>query len=155
MSLLSREKFLEVVERAPLVSMDLIVWNGTAALLSRRTNRPAQGYWFVPGGRIRKNEPMRHAFARICRQELGVEGALSDARFLNVYEHFYEDNVAGDPAFGTHYVSLGYVLKMDLPLKSLPPEQHADYKWCTRDFILNYDEVHENTKAYFRDFTGT
>jgi hypothetical protein len=44
MSLLSREKFLEVVERAPLVSMDLIVWNGTAALLGRRTNRPAQGY---------------------------------------------------------------------------------------------------------------
>jgi colanic acid biosynthesis protein WcaH len=153
MSFLSRQEFLGVVERAPLVSMDLVVWNGNAALLGRRTNRPAQGYWFVPGGRIRKNEPMRDAFSRIARQELGVELTFDQAQFLGVYEHFYDDNVAGAPSFGTHYVSLGYVVRVNPPIDSLPAEQHGDYKWCTRDFILNSAEVHANTKAYFRDFT--
>jgi len=53
---LGREEFLEVVERAPLVSIDLIVRRGDGlVLLGRRTNEPAKDFWFVPGGRIYKN----------------------------------------------------------------------------------------------------
>lgn len=42
-------------------------------LLGQRLNRPAQGYWFVPGGRIHKDETMTQAFARLTKEELGVE----------------------------------------------------------------------------------
>lgn len=43
--------FKTVVASTPLVSMDLIVRNKRdQVLLGLRTNRPAQGFWFVPGG---------------------------------------------------------------------------------------------------------
>ncbi|MBJ6922853.1 GDP-mannose mannosyl hydrolase, partial [Vibrio cholerae] len=41
--------FKTVVASTPLVSMDLIVRNRYGqVLLGLRTNRPAQGFWFVP-----------------------------------------------------------------------------------------------------------
>ncbi len=47
--------FLKVIDAAPLVTIDLIIRNPKSdVLLGKRLNRPAQGFWFVPGGRIRK-----------------------------------------------------------------------------------------------------
>jgi colanic acid biosynthesis protein WcaH len=49
------EDFATVVRSTPLISIDLIVENESGEfLLGKRTNRPAQGYWFVPGGRVQK-----------------------------------------------------------------------------------------------------
>lgn len=49
--------FETVVASAPLISIDLLVENEQGQyLLGLRKNRPAQGYWFVPGGRVQKNE---------------------------------------------------------------------------------------------------
>lgn len=50
---LSQEDFATVVRSTPLISIDLIVENERGEfLLGKRTNRPAQGFWFVPGGRV-------------------------------------------------------------------------------------------------------
>ena len=50
---LSQQAFATVVESTPLISIDLIVENEQGEiLLGKRTNRPARGYWFVPGGRV-------------------------------------------------------------------------------------------------------
>ena len=71
---LGREEFLEVVDRAPLVSIDLAVRDAKGrVLLGKRTNEPAKGCWFVPGGRIHKNERLDAAFRRICLDELGKQ----------------------------------------------------------------------------------
>lgn len=51
MMFLRQEDFATVVRSTPLVSLDFIVENSRGEfLLGKRTNRPAQGYWFVPGG---------------------------------------------------------------------------------------------------------
>jgi colanic acid biosynthesis protein WcaH len=72
--MLSKDVFLGVVDAAPLVAMDLVVVRGgTEILLGLRNNRPAQGFWFVPGGRIRKNEAMQAALARVAHDELGLQ----------------------------------------------------------------------------------
>ncbi|ESH96950.1 GDP-mannose mannosyl hydrolase NudD [Salmonella enterica subsp. enterica serovar Agona str. 632182-2] len=50
---LRQEDFAAVVRTTPLISLDFIVENGQGEiLLGQRLNRPAQGYWFVPGGRV-------------------------------------------------------------------------------------------------------
>ncbi len=55
---LSREDFATVVRSTPLVSIDLLVENRRGEyLLGRRNNRPAQGFWFVPGAGFRKMKP--------------------------------------------------------------------------------------------------
>lgn len=148
--LLPREQFLEVVERAPLTSIDLIVRDPAGrVLLGLRRNQPARGWWFVPGGCIRKDETLDVAFNHIARGELGVDARRADARFLGVYEHFYPDNAGDRPGFGTHYVVQGYALDVEA-LPVLPPEQHSEYRWLPVDALMDDPLVHENTKAYFR-----
>lgn len=64
--LLPVHEFAQVIDRTPLVSLDLLVENGQGEfLLGLRTNRPAQGFWFVPGGRVRKGETLAQAFERL------------------------------------------------------------------------------------------
>lgn len=146
---LDKETFRTVVRSAPLVSIDLVVINSQGqVLLGQRTNRPAQGFWFVPGGRILKNEAMAAAFLRLSKAELGFASELGDAEFLGVYEHFYTDNFSGTD-FSTHYVVLGYRLMHDLDLNSLPDAQHHSYRWFDVAELLASVQVHDNTKAYF------
>ena len=146
---LDKETFRTVVRSAPLVSIDLVVINSQGqVLLGQRTNRPAQSFWFVPGGRILKNEVMAAAFLRLSKAELGFTSELGDAEFLGVYEHFYTDNFSGTD-FSTHYVVLGYRLVHDLDLNSLPDAQHHSYRWFDIAELLDSVQVHDNTKAYF------
>ena len=146
---LDKETFRTVVRSAPLVSIDLVVINSQGqVLLGQRTNRPAQGFWFVPGGRILKNEAMAAAFLRLSKAELGFASELGDAEFLGVYEHFYTDNFSGTD-FSTHYVVLGYRLVHDRDLNSLPDAQHHSYRWFDIAELLASVQVHDNTKAYF------
>ncbi|WP_455884612.1 GDP-mannose mannosyl hydrolase [Pseudomonas spelaei] len=145
--------FKTVVASTPLVAIDLVVRNGRGeTLLGLRVNRPAYGFWFVPGGRIQKNESLDAAFRRITRDELGHAFERGQARLLGVYEHFYDDSVFANAGAGpdTHYVVLGYCLELadDLPLQP-PTEQHQQYRWWPQDELRISPRVHENTRAYF------
>lgn len=151
-SLLSREAFVTVVRDAPLVSMDLIVEDEQGlVLVGERRNAPAQGFWFAPGGRIRKNETLQAAFVRTTLDELGVAFTLEQAEWKGVYEHFYDDNFAQEPGFGTHYVVLAYRLKVTRSQLKLPEAQHAAYRWAAPAELAVDPVVHDNTQAYFRD----
>ncbi|MDF4907686.1 GDP-mannose mannosyl hydrolase, partial [Vibrio parahaemolyticus] len=47
---LSKQRFSQVIESTPLVSIDLVIEDESGqVLLGERLNRPAQGFWFVPG----------------------------------------------------------------------------------------------------------
>ncbi len=145
---LSGDLFRSVVAATPLVAIDLVVENPQGEiLLGLRNNRPAQGYWFVPGGRIRKNESLDAAFRRLTRDELGVEALRSTATLLGVYEHLYQDSVFGDTP-DTHYVVIAYHLHLDLEVGRLPSAQHHDYRWWPRSEMALSDQVHANSKAY-------
>jgi len=65
---LSEAVFSTACAALPLVSIDLIVIRqgdqGRELQLGLRNNRPVQGWWFTPGGRIRKNEPLASALQR-------------------------------------------------------------------------------------------
>ncbi|CAK7000505.1 GDP-mannose mannosyl hydrolase [Providencia rettgeri] len=146
---LSLDTFKTIVASTPLVSIDLVICNSkNQALLGQRNNRPAQGYWFVPGGRICKDETFDIAFQRLTINELGINYNINNSKFIGHYQHLYQDNFSDDN-FSTHYVVLGYFIKEDLDLNKLPLEQHRNYQWWNIDELLNSSEVHDNTKAYF------
>ncbi|PPC74959.1 GDP-mannose mannosyl hydrolase [Pokkaliibacter plantistimulans] len=146
---LSTTQFAAVIRNTPLISIDLIVRNkANQVLLGQRLNRPAQGYWFVPGGRIFKNERLADAFARLTREELGSEMKIEQANLLGVFEHLYEDCVFGDQTT-THYVVTGMELQLEHDLDDLPCAQHDHYRWFDQTLLLSADDVHTNTKAYF------
>jgi colanic acid biosynthesis protein WcaH len=143
--------FENVIKLTPLVSIDMVIRSSDGrVLVGRRNYEPAKGCFFVPGGRITKNETVAAAFRRLTLDELGVEKQIEEARFLGVYEHFYPTNRFERGAFGTHYVVLGYELTSPVEDALLPKEQHGEYAWRTEAELLNSPEVHKHTKAYFR-----
>lgn len=146
---LSHEDFATVVRSTPLISIDLVVENEAGEfLLGKRNNRPAQGLWFVPGGRVQKDETLADAFMRLTEAELGVRLPMSAGEFYGVWQHFYDDNFSGTD-FSTHYIVLGFRLRVDAKSLALPVEQHNDYCWLTPDALLARDNVHDNSRAYF------
>jgi len=147
---LKLETFLDIVRHTPLVSVDLIVRDETGRILvGLRNNRPAKDCWFVPGGRICKDERIAGAFRRVAHEELGADVSIDDATFLGVHEHLYPDNAGDVEGFGTHYVVLAYGITVDASALALDESQHRDYRWRTSKQLLDDDEVHANTKAYF------
>jgi colanic acid biosynthesis protein WcaH len=152
--MLSLNTFKKIIENTPLVSIDLVVYNQKGeVLLGKRNNRPAQGCWFVPGGRILKDESMSAAFKRLTLNELGVVFNFDKAELIGPFEHFYVDNFSGED-FSTHYIALGYRLVVDETLLKLPTEQHNQYKWMSEDELLSDSDVHKHSRWYF-DFSAT
>lgn len=148
---LSQQVFASVVQSTPLISLDFIVENAQGEfLLGKRTNRPAQGYWFVPGGRVLKDETLAQAFSRLTQDELGLRLPMSAGRFYGVWQHFYDDNFSGAD-FSTHYIVLGFRLRVEADRLCLPREQHHDYRWLSPSALLAAEDVHQNSRAYFEN----
>ena len=146
--MLHSKDFQQVVKNTPLVSIDLIVQNKKGKiLLGKRINEPAKNFWFVPGGRILKDETLDDAFARLTEGEIGKVHHRDSADFLGVYEHFYDNNVFNNK-FSTHHVVLAYkVYEDDIILN----DQHEEYEWYSIDTLLSSKDVHQHTKDYFME----
>jgi colanic acid biosynthesis protein WcaH len=152
-SRVSDDIFRPIVRWAPLVSLDLIIKDPAGrVLVGLRTNQPAKGWYFVPGGVIRKNETIEDAFTRILQVETGFRAALDAARLLGVFQHFYPTNRFEDPGYGTHYVVLAYELPLPCGLEVITDAQHTGFKWMSGAELISAADVHENTRAYLRQF---
>lgn len=140
---LSPEAFTSACAALPLVSVDVYLTHGQGSeavlLLGQRANRPAQGWWFTPGGRIRKQEALPHALARVLTDELGLPAAgAAHAQLLGAWDHFYPDS-AFRADVPTHYVNLAYQLRWedavggDVPPANAWPvgagAQHLAWRW--------------------------
>lgn len=147
---LHNEQFMTMVANMPLVSVDLVVVrDGKEVLLGLRNNRPAQGYWFVPGGRLLKNERRADALRRVAKRELGLDLAGLDVAFVGPYEHFYPDCFAGDVGVSTHYVVLAY--RVDVPADfnvEIGDDQHAALRWWPLVEAAGDPTVHAYSRAY-------
>lgn len=153
---LEKSDFKKVVLLAPLISIDLCILKKNKLLIGQRKNSPAKNFYFVPGGRVRKNEHLDQAINRILLKELGYKFTkkknLSD-NFLGFFEHFYEDNFQDNKNFSTHYVVLAFSLNFDYIIDAfdIPEEedQHSNYIW----YDLNHNNksklsIHEYTQYY-------
>ena len=147
---LNSDSFKQLVQNGILFSIDLVVLDHQSRILvGKRVNRPAQGSWFVPGGRVYKNEPLPKAFKRICLTELGQEFDYPQAWLLGLYDHFYKDSVFGED-ISTHYVNAPYLIKLEggMKLEKLPKYQHQDYRWLSINEIEQEDIVHPYSKVF-------
>lgn len=167
--MLPHDKYIKVIENTPLVSIDLIVKDKDTGkfLLGKRKNSPAKGTWFVPGSRIYKNETLRDGLVRVCRDEIGYDIRMNDfgeikqqslgPMPIRLYEHVYPTNFMdaidqnGD-LISTHYI----VIRQDIEVSKndinviVFANQHKDIGWFTVQELLERDDVHPNTKVYFR-----
>lgn len=135
---LPASEFAAAVAALPLVSVDWVVTNPDGQLLlGQRINAPARGWWFTPGGRIRKNEALAQAMLRVGQDELGLapdvcRQVLGKAWLMGAWDHFYPDS-AFSASVSTHYVNLPHWLPLtwaEVALLKLPVgEQHSAWQW--------------------------
>jgi colanic acid biosynthesis protein WcaH len=154
--MLSKRQFIALIQNAPLVSIDLIIRNPQGhILLGKRKNNPAIGYYFVPGGRIYKNESIAHALARIIGNELRLTVEdFDEIKQTRVYEHFYKNENNYDiKGVDTHYIIIAHSLKIKDEQKicvELEDNQHSAYLWMSTNALMKNELVHPNTKLYFK-----
>jgi colanic acid biosynthesis protein WcaH len=149
---LSTETFTNACSALPLVSIDLMITrpgeDGDELLLGLRNNRPAQGWWFTPGGRIRKNEPLREAMQRIAVSELNLANTfLSRATLLGAWDHFYPDS-AFSPDVSTHYINMAHWIRVDgveadtIDAPAGAEHQHTAWQWMPLKQSVQDQSVH-------------
>jgi len=152
--MLLEKDFKYTIENIPLISLDLIIKNKKREiLLGLRNNSPAKGYYFVPGGRIFKNEQIKDSIKRISKNEFGFEITNKDITIKGVYDHIYKngDNFLNNVKFNTHYIVIccEYKYYKDIDLNKLPKEQHSNYKFMSNNDLIKDDKVHYYVKNYF------
>tara|TARA_R110000868_G_scaffold265860_4_gene524753 strand:+ start:682 stop:1212 length:531 start_codon:yes stop_codon:yes gene_type:complete len=148
------EDFYRVVEKTPLVSVDLIIKNkDNEIVLGYRNNNPAFSTYFTPGGVIRKNEKVDDAIKRVLKDEVGIEydTIVNRITFNGVFNHFYDNNFTDDK-FGTHYVCLSYIIDIsNINIEntnngSSYDNQHSSIGWYSINDLKNNTEVHQYVK---------
>jgi colanic acid biosynthesis protein WcaH len=154
-ALLSEEAFTAAVKALPLVSIDLCLTTlDRRLLLGLRHNAPARGYWFTPGGRIRKGEPLAQALRRTIVDEIGnVALPLDRAVLMGAWDHFYPDS-AFSPAVTTHYVNLPHWIALSddafrhIGSLSNLASQHSDWQWMAVREAAVSELVHPYVRVY-------
>lgn len=153
MHILNLEDFKATVKNTVLFAIDMIVRNPEGKILiGLRNNPPAKGYWFVPGGRVYKNETLNEAFERILKNEIGITSdRIASCYLKGLYEHIYEDNIFEDPSFNTHYIVAACEIILNENIKPTTDCQHEMLKFDAVADILKDTNVHQYTKNYFME----
>lgn len=177
---LNEAEFAAVVSLTSIVSVDLLVFDGEGRiLLGRRTNEPARGTWFTPGGKVRKFEPLDAALRRVSATELGAAPCGRAPPLHGVYRHMYEtsrfpdegngekgekgergerkeeDEAPWSGRGGTDYVNFAYRLTLaeDYGGAQMVGDahcaQHEAMRWFTVEEAMHDPDVHPYVKCYF------
>ena len=157
---LDKKNFENIVLSTPLISIDLCILDKKKILLGKRKNSPAKKFYFVPGGRIRKNEIINFALSRILEDELGYRFIKKKIKkeLIGIYEHFYNDNFLDNNKFKTHYIVLAFLINFDDIEKMLEvpsqKDQHSDYIWYDLNNKNIQDiEIHKYTYSYIKSLS--
>ncbi len=149
MGYIPSDQYYDVIKRTQIVSVDLLIHVNGRYLLGKRKNRPAQGLYFVPGGKVYNNETILQGVQRVLRDEIGLDLYAQDCQLRGVYEHVYPDNYRDDLC-GTHYIVFAYDIKTsDNVNAECLMDQHTDFEWMTPNEIKSNPLVHQYNKYYF------
>ncbi len=139
------ETFGDCLAHLPQVCVEVVVAHDGGVVLARRTNEPAAGEWFWPGGRLYKGERLPVAARRIAREELGLAVAIE--RRLGVHSHFW-DTASVEGVDSRHTVNVVFLVtptdEFDVTLDC----QHDEWR-----LVHSLEEsAHEYAKEYIQAY---
>lgn len=148
--MLSLEDFKFVLSKTPLFAIDLLIKNDEEKfLLGLRKNSPAKNYYFVPGGRVFKDENLNDALKRISKSEIGIELTTNNIKPIGIYEHIYQENFFEIENISTHYIIFACESLITININDLPKTQNENFILLSSEEILSSDKIHKFTKNYF------
>ena len=138
------ETFGACLAHLPQVCVEVVVAHDGGVVLAHRTNDPAGGEWFWPGGRLYKGERLDDAAQRIAREELGL--SVTVERRLGVHGHFWE-TASVEGADSRHTVNVVFLVSPTDGLDITLDSQHDDWR-----LVHAVDETHHE---YVREYVET
>ena len=118
--LIEDELYHKIREVLPTVCVDLMVTNGQGEyLLAKRTEKPAKGSWWFPGGRIRKGETWQACARRNGLEELGIDMPLG--RLISVENYFADDADWHTVNLVVHAMFSHRLIELD--------QSHEEFRW--------------------------
>ncbi|HAS85063.1 MAG TPA: NUDIX hydrolase [Candidatus Yonathbacteria bacterium] len=111
----------------PIVCADIVLVKNNSFLLAKRNNKPAQGQWFFPGGRILKGERLEDAIRRKIHEELGIVANVE--KILGVDDTIFPDGPFDSP---THTVNIVFLVSLENQNDVISLDtQNEEYQWYT------------------------
>ena len=131
--LIENQLYNKIREVLPTACVDLLVTNEEKQyLLAKRTEKPAKGSWWFPGGRIYKGETWQECARRKGREELGID--LPIGNIVSVENYFADDADWHTVNLVVHAYFSHRIIELD--------KTHAEYRWAS----MIESELHECVK---------
>jgi len=119
-------EYKKIVDQMPIVCIDAIIMNHKGQyLLVRRKNEPLKDEFWLPGGRLLKNETLHDAVHRKVLQELGIDSHI--VMPIGVYEDFFDKSPL-NAKDGLHTISIVFLVtvgNLDISLD----DQSDEWNW--------------------------
>lgn len=136
--LIPNAEYIKIQQVLPILCVDLVMIYQARCLLLRRLNHPAKDQWWLPGGRVLKNETIKDATVRKAREEVGLNGRFNG--ILSVEESFFPclDGMLCD----VHTVNICCHIVVDDIAGMNVDSAHNGYQWVDIDHARNLN-LHE------------
>ena len=131
--------YKKILTVLPVACVDIVIIKKNQFLLSRRKNIPAQGKWWLVGGRILKGETLKAAAKRKVYEETGLR-KFRVKKFITAKETFFKNNAFGSSTHSINSVFLVSVTKSN-PIK--PDSQSLELRW--------FSKINPNWPKYVKD----
>lgn len=124
MSTIPTELYQQIHAAVPIACVDIVLVHNDQILLGQRTNQPAQGQLWFPGGRVHKGETRSAAAIRKALEETGL--AVTLIAELGTEETIFPDGPFGTP---THTINTVFLATPDTPSPMSEDAQHDTLTW--------------------------
>lgn len=130
---ISKEEYEHVLDLVPIICVDLVIMNDNGeVLVVKRQNEPGKGEWWIPGGRLLKNESIEECARRKAKEELGLD--LEPIEVLGSGETIF--NNSPFEGVNSHTVNF-FVLMSELGNQEIKPDESQHTEW---DFVSDIGE---------------
>ena len=124
---IEQDLYNRILEQMPIACVDIAIVAGGAVLLVKRQDKPAQGQWWVPGGRVLKGEMMKDTALRKAREEVGIECHVGP--IIHTAETLFPDGPGDVPVHSVNSCFFLYPVDNDFTVQL--DDHHESVRWVT------------------------
>ena len=128
MNKIPEEEYKKILEKMPICCVDLVINHAGKVLLVWRNNKPAKDKWWLPGGRVFKNERIIDAALRKGMEEVGIKVKIE--KQIGVLETIFDDCPFPDLKTGVHTINVVYLARPEDDNPKIKIDQTiGKYRW--------------------------
>jgi colanic acid biosynthesis protein WcaH len=125
--------FDEIRNVMPIVCVDLVIPKNGDILLVKRSEPPAQGQWWTPGGRILHGETIQEASIRKANAEIHLDCRFK--KILGVTECIFNNVTINAQSISIHTVNVVCLMELKDETQQIQLDHgHTDYLWARASF---------------------